>query len=162
MVRPGNLRRYVDLTLLATPLQVSFNNKTIGSIIQVFLCLRSLFRLLSVENRRGSCYFLTMIKKRLNHFASILLILPLLMVGLSFSPWEEHSFVGTQGPCDRDQCNTSECPVCPSSCSIDPYIKQEPESYHQLVISPFTVIPPNTLSDQGYVKSIFRPPTASL
>ena len=39
MVRLGNPRRYVNLTLLATPLQDIFIYKTIISGIQAFLCL---------------------------------------------------------------------------------------------------------------------------
>jgi hypothetical protein len=38
MVRPGELRRYVDLTLLAAPLQDSLAYKIIISEIQVLLC----------------------------------------------------------------------------------------------------------------------------
>jgi hypothetical protein len=37
MVRPGDLHRYVDLTLLATPLQDNYIDKTIISGIQVLL-----------------------------------------------------------------------------------------------------------------------------
>jgi hypothetical protein len=37
-VRPGNLRRYVDLTYLATPLQITILNKTIALKIATIGC----------------------------------------------------------------------------------------------------------------------------
>jgi len=66
--------------------------------------------------------------------------------------------------CDMDSCNHNlpTCPLCPSTGSLSPYLPNEAGNYLPLLISSLIIITPKTFSDQGFVKSIFHPPTSTL
>jgi hypothetical protein len=68
-----------------------------------------------------------------------------------------------QKPCDMDHCNPlPRCPLCPSSGTINLYLHPGAEVYLPPLHSSFLIISPDALSDQGFVSSIFHPPTSPL
>jgi len=104
-----------------------------------------------------------MLKKVPNILMSILLLLPLLTgVGWYFQTISNtsHSF---QKPCDMNGCNSNapKCPLCPSSGSVNLYLNHEAGTYLPILSSSFMLDSVSTLSDQGVIKGIFRPPTAT-
>jgi len=103
----------------------------------------------------------TMLKKALNIFISILLLLPLLTGGAGFSQMISADPPSFQKACDMDDCNPymPKCPLCPSSNSTIQLFHQEAAAYLPTPISSFILISVSTLSDQGVVKTIFHPPT---
>ena len=72
--------------------------------------------------------------------------------------------VSFQKPCDMNHCNSHmpKCPLCPSSGSINPYLYREGGAYLPPLASSLILISPEALCDQGYVRSVFRPPTSTL
>jgi hypothetical protein len=66
-----------------------------------------------------------------------------------------------QKPCDMNHCNphVPKCPLCPSPSSTNLYFSQEMGAYLPTLTSLFILITIDNLSDQGFVKSIFHPPT---
>lgn len=72
--------------------------------------------------------------------------------------------------CDMDShCSTKTdnlklplCPLCPSIYSFSPYLSNASEIFFIPRISLLIIFPFETLRDQGYVASIFRPPTSIL
>ena len=103
-----------------------------------------------------------MLKKALNLFISILLLLPLFTEVVGFSQPVDNNPPSFQKPCDMDHCNPymPKCPLCPSSSSMSPYLPNGTRIYAPTLTSAFNPISADTLSDQGYVKSVFRPPTS--
>jgi hypothetical protein len=75
-------------------------------------------------------------------------------------PKDHHVEVSYQKPCDMDHCNpqTPKCPLCPSSNSIKSSLYQESEVYLPPLTSSGILVSTETLSDQGVMRSIFRPP----
>jgi len=67
-------------------------------------------------------------------------------------------------PCDMNHCNPymPRCPLCPSPGSGVPYLHQEAGDYIPTGATSFVLISINILSDQGYITSIFRPPTSTV
>jgi hypothetical protein len=102
-----------------------------------------------------------MLKKGLNIFISILLLMPLFTEVVGFPQRADSDPPSFQKPCDMDQCNPQmpKCPLCPSSGSISLYFYHGAESYLPVFTSSLAAVDINTFSDQGFVKSIFHPPT---
>src|SRR4030042_3019454 len=118
-----------------------------------------------------------MSKKVFKVVLSILLLLPLvggvfassdlLKFFLSSSeicPGNNIGEVSFQKPCDMDHCSPymPRCPLCPSSGSIHPYLYHEGGAYLPPLASSLVLISPEALRDQGFVRSVFRPPTSTL
>ena len=102
-----------------------------------------------------------MLKKALIIFISIILLLPLLTGAVGFSQTVNNDPPSFQKPCDMDHCNPymPKCPLCPSSSSMSPYLPSGTRIYAPTLSSLFNPISADTLPDQGYVKSVFHPPT---
>jgi len=102
-----------------------------------------------------------MLRKSLVIFILVFLLFPLFAgEGKLFKA------VGSTSPafqeaCNMDNCNPNmpKCPLCPSSSSINLYLNQETGAYLPILTSSLVLVCVDTLSDQGFVKSIFRPPT---
>ena len=105
-----------------------------------------------------------MLKKALIIFMSILLLLPLLTGAVGFSQTVNNDPPSFQKPCDMDHCNPymPKCPLCPSSSSHIPYLPNGARIYLPTLNSSFNLVSLESLSDQGFVKSIFHPPTSLL
>jgi hypothetical protein len=58
------------------------------------------------------------------------------------------------------QAEVSIFPDCPFSNCDDHYLRKETETYIREGISRLALMGPSILSDQGFVTSIFRPPTS--
>ena len=103
----------------------------------------------------------TMVRKGLNIFISILLLLPLFAGEAEFFQAVSHASTSFQKTCDMDDCNpmAPKCPLCPSFGSIHLYLYHEVAVYLPTPASSYIQLSVSTLSDQGFVKSIFRPPT---
>jgi len=103
-----------------------------------------------------------MLKKIINIFISILLLLPLYTGTFGFSSLGNNSPPSFQKPCDMDHCTPymPKCPLCPSSGSINLYLHYEVGNYLPVLASSFILSYASTLSDQGVIKAIFRPPTS--
>jgi hypothetical protein len=102
-----------------------------------------------------------MLKKALNIFISILLLLPLFIGEAGLFEAVSHASPSFQKTCDMDDCNPymPKCPLCPSSNSTIQLFHQEAAAYLPTPISSFILISVSALSDQGVVKAIFHPPT---
>lgn len=106
-----------------------------------------------------------MLRKFINSFVSILLLLPVFTgASTSFAPID-HDPPSFQKPCDMDDCdmddcnpNMPKCPLCPSSNSSIQLVRQEVADDLPTPISSFVLFTPGTLSDQGFIKTIFHPP----
>ena len=118
---------------------------------------------------------LRMLKKIVNLLLSVLLSIPLIVGAFAPSdaanallslpeicPRNQYTEVSFEKPCDMDHCNplTPKCPLCPSANSINPYLYQEGGAYLPPLASSLVLISPGTLSDQGVIRSVFRPPTS--
>jgi hypothetical protein len=103
----------------------------------------------------------TMLRKGLNIFISILLLLPLFTGEVGFSQAIGHASPSFQKACDMDDCNPNvpKCPLCSSSSSIILYLDRKTIVYLPASTSSYILLNVRTLSDQGYVKVIFHPPT---
>lgn len=107
------------------------------------------------------------LKKVLNIFISIFLLLPLFTEVARFPQTTDNDPVSFQKPCDMDDCDMDncdahmpKCPLCPSSGSMSLYLSNGIRIYTPIFTSSFNPISVDTLSDQGYVRSVFRPPTS--
>jgi hypothetical protein len=116
-----------------------------------------------------------MAKKVINALLSIVFSVPL-FTGIFASPDLSMSYLSSseicsgdnngeisfQKPCDMDHCNPNmpKCPLCPSSSSINLYLNHAAEAYLPTLTSSLILVSVDTLSDQGFVKSIFHPPTS--
>src|SRR4030042_674644 len=118
-----------------------------------------------------------MSNKVFNIVLSILLMLPLLggvfassdlpksfLSSSEICPGDNNGERSFQKPCDMDHCNPHmpRCPLCPSSGSIHPYLYHEGGAYLPPLASSLVLISPEALRDQGFVRSVFRPPTSTL
>ncbi|MGQ9777747.1 MAG: hypothetical protein ACUVQ9_11130 [Thermodesulfobacteriota bacterium] len=54
------------------------------------------------------------------------------------------------------------CPLCPSLYSFNPYLPNGGEIFFIPPVFSLIIIPLETIRDQGYVASVFRPPTSIL
>lgn len=108
-------------------------------------------------------YKILVLKKPLNIFISILLLLPLFTEGVEFSQSAENDPPSFQKPCDMDHCYPymPKCPLCPSSGSMSLYLSTGTRIYPPTLTSPFNPISTDTLADQGFVKSVFHPPPST-
>ncbi len=106
--------------------------------------------------------FLLMLRKGLNIFIAILLLLPLFAGETAFFQAVSHASPYLQKTCDMDDCNPNmpKCPLCPSFRSANVYLFHESVSYFPPLSSSFIIVSMDTLSDQGVVRTIFRPPTS--
>ena len=120
---------------------------------------------------------LIMSKKYLNILTCILLVIALLTwvlssAGLGFAftslsgpPCGKASGgPGLEKPCEMDHCSPDlpKCPLCPSFGFANPYLHQGVSDYLPPPDFSFTLASLDTLSDQGFIRSIFRPPTPTL
>jgi hypothetical protein len=118
-----------------------------------------------------------MSKKTINVLLSILLSMPLiagrfassdsgnpLLSFLEICSRDNYAKVSYQKPCDMDHCNPRmpNCPLCPSSNSINPSLCQEGEAYLPPLTSSDILVSAETLFDQGVMRSVFRPPKSIL
>jgi len=103
-----------------------------------------------------------MLKRTINLFISISLVLPLFSGMAVFSQVVNNHPSSFQKPCGMDDCNPNmpKCPLCPSSGSINLYLYHETGDYLPILTSSLILVSVYTLSDQGFVKSIFHPPTS--
>jgi hypothetical protein len=102
-----------------------------------------------------------MSKKSLNIIISILLMLPLLTGAEEFPQTVGSSVPAFQDLCHTDQCNPKmpKCPLCPSAGSTNLYFYHGLESYLPLFTYSLATVDFDSLSDQGFVRAIFHPPT---
>lgn len=120
---------------------------------------------------------LNMSKKYLNILTCIFLLIALSTWALNLSgqgfaftslsepPCGETSTgAGFKKPCEMDHCspNLPKCPLCPSFGSATPYLNQGVSDYLPPPASSSVWVSPDTLSSQGFIRSIFRPPTSIL
>ena len=105
-----------------------------------------------------------MLKKVLIVIISIHLLLPLFTGVSGFSTPISNSPPSFQKTCDMDHCypNLPKCPLCPSSSPIVQYFYSDTGDFLPPLNSSFILISIDILSDQGFVKSIFHPPTSIL
>jgi len=101
-----------------------------------------------------------MLKKALNLFISILLLLPLFAGGNGISIWINNDVPSFQKICHMDNCTPRmpKCPLCPSSSTIVQFFGLEAGLYLPAPISSFILVGVDTLSDQGVIRAVFRPP----
>jgi hypothetical protein len=94
----------------------------------------------------------------------VLVIIPSLLGAHEFFPLENFPGSASQGPSDTDPSGPlmPECSHGPSFEENDPYLYEGTEPYQPKTLSSFITIPPEVLLDQGFVRSIFRPPTSIL
>jgi len=94
----------------------------------------------------------------------VFVIIPSLLGAHDFSPLGNIPGSGSQSPCDT-------CPIGPlmPECShglsfeeIDPFLHEGTESYQPKTLSSLILIAFEAFLDQGFVRSIFRPPTSIL
>lgn len=118
---------------------------------------------------------LNMSKKYLNILTCIVVVIALLTwvlssAGLGFAftslsgpPCGKASDgPGFKKPCEMDHCSPDipKCPLCPSFGSQTPCINQGTLAYLPPLDSSFVLVCLDTLFDQGFIGSIFRPPTS--
>ena len=102
-----------------------------------------------------------MLRKGLNIFISILLLLPLFAGQAEFFQAVSHASLSFQKTCDMDDCNPNmpKCPLCPSFGSINLLLYHEVAVYLPTPASSYIQLSVSPMFDQGFVKAIFRPPT---
>jgi hypothetical protein len=146
-----------------------------ATLIYDFITNLNLFFLLRTLRFRVS--LLIMSRKPLKLSVSLLVLLPFFMGMFSF-PGAITAFTpmsqppcgktspgpGFKKPCDMDHCkpNLPKCPLCSSPGSAVPYLGQGALEYLPPLNSSSVLVYLDTLSDQGFVRSIFRPPTSVL
>jgi hypothetical protein len=102
-----------------------------------------------------------MLKRSINILISISLVLPLFS-GIAVFPQAVNNHPSSfQKPCNMDDCNPNmpKCPLCPSFSSINLYLNNEVGAYLPILDSSLVLVCVEILFDQGFVKSIFHPPT---
>jgi len=102
-----------------------------------------------------------MLKKSLVIFILVAFLLPFFAEEDGLLRAVSSAFPAFQNLCNMGDCNpnTPKCPLCPSSSSTKPYLCHETPVYLPTLTSSLVLVCVDTLSDQGFVKSIFRPPT---
>ena len=110
-----------------------------------------------------------MLRKIVHVFISILLLLPLLTGMPGFGQFANNYLPSFQKTCDMDDCDMDncnphmpKCPLCPSSNSFIQLFRQEVADYLPTPTSSFILFTSGILSDQGFVRAIFHPPTSIL
>jgi hypothetical protein len=112
-----------------------------------------------------------MLRKLINILISILLVVPLwtgtpssLGLAKNSDPQVRFQKPCDMNPCDMDDCapRMPKCPLCPTSGSFVPYLSNGSGIISPILNSSLTHTRDNTLSDQGVVKVIFRPPISIL
>jgi hypothetical protein len=103
----------------------------------------------------------SMLRKTSNILVSLLLLLPFFTGAGEFFYLSNNDTASFQEPCHMDQCNpyTPKCPLCPSVSSISLIFDQEGLIYLPTFNPSYIQIISETLTDQGFTKSIFHPPT---
>jgi hypothetical protein len=103
-----------------------------------------------------------MLRKILNIFISLLLLLPLFAGDVGFFQAVSHASPSFQKTCDMDDCNPNmpKCPLCPSFSSTNLYLYHQAAPYLPTPSSSFIFLSMDTLSDQGVIRTIFHPPTS--
>jgi len=103
-----------------------------------------------------------MLRKGLNIFIAILLLLPLFAGGSAFFQAVSDASPSFEKACNMDDCNPNapKCPLCPSFRTNNLSLFHDSVSYFPPLGSSFILLSLDTLSDQGVVRTIFRPPTS--
>src|SRR5512136_1688969 len=103
-----------------------------------------------------------MLKKALIIFILVAFLLPFFLEEGGLFKVVSSASPAFQKPCNMDDCTSSmpKCPLCPSSSPINLYLHQETEVCLPILTSSSIHVSVETLSDQGFVKSIFRPPAS--
>ncbi len=105
---------------------------------------------------------------RFRFISSILVavvIIPCLLGAHDFSPLGNILASESKSPCETNQRDPGkpECPNCISfEDSTDPFLYEHTETCQVKVVSPLIPVDPEALFDQGFVRSIFRPPSSIL
>jgi hypothetical protein len=101
-----------------------------------------------------------MLRKGFNVFISILLLLPLLGGQVESLKPVNHASPSFQKTCDMDDCNPNmpKCPLCPPFSSTHLYLYRDGAVGLPTLTSSYVELAVSSLSDQGFVKPIFRPP----
>jgi hypothetical protein len=105
-----------------------------------------------------------MLWRLLSTILVVLVIIPSLLGAHDFSRLGENPVSGSQSPCDTSPCG----PLMPERShglsfeEIDPYLYEGTEPYQPKTLSSLILIAPEAFLDQGFVRSIFRPPTSIL
>jgi hypothetical protein len=104
-----------------------------------------------------------MLRKGLNIFISILLLLPIFVGGAGSFQTISQASPSFQKTCDMDDCNPNmpKCPLCPSFSSIHLYLYYETVVCFPTPASSYILLSVRILSDQGFIKTIFHPPTTA-
>jgi len=110
----------------------------------------------------GYVILIAMLKKGVNIFISVILLLSLLSGTVGLPEMVKGGPPSFQKTCDMDDCNPNmpKCPLCPSSGYTNLYLHDEAGAYVPTPTSSFILLNVSTLSDQGVVKAIFHPPTS--
>jgi hypothetical protein len=107
-------------------------------------------------------------QKKISHvFMSILVLLPFFTVAPAFPQLANNDLPSFQKTCDMDHCDMDtcnpdmpKCPLCPSSSSFVQLFRQVVADYLPTPTSSFILFTSGILSDQGFVRAIFHPPTS--
>jgi hypothetical protein len=94
----------------------------------------------------------------------VLVIIPSFLGAHDFSQLGKDPVSGSQGPCDTGS-NGPLMPECSHGQSfeeIDPFLHEGTEPFQPKTLSSLILIAPEAFLDQGFVRSIFRPPTSIL
>ena len=103
--------------------------------------------------------------KLISSILVVLVIIPSLLRAHDFSLFGNILCSRSQSSCDTSQCDSQipECPNCVSmEDSIDPFLPEDTNIYQKEVVSALILLTPEGLLDQGFVRSIFHPPTSIL
>lgn len=117
--------------------------------------------------------------KKAYHTIITLFVLPGLTIGIvtffspafpSLLPENSHQNMRFQKACDmshcNDHCNSNmpkpKCPLCPSSGSANLVLHLDSGFYLPILTSSMVSISHILLTDQGFVRPIFHPPTTAL
>jgi len=101
-------------------------------------------------------------RRTINICLFILVFMPSLLGAHDFSPLG--NIRGPESQCPRDtnqrETRTPECPSCVflEEDSIDPFLHEDTESCQLKSVSPLIPTAAGALLNQGFVRSIFRPP----
>jgi hypothetical protein len=109
------------------------------------------------------------IRRTIYVLLSVLVLMPSGIVMQAFaSPappccCEKNAYAASfRAPCGMNHCSPAapKCPLCPSSNSSTPFIHAHRGAEVFLPRLSFTIATPQSLSDQGFVRSVFRPPAS--
>ncbi len=117
------------------------------------------------RSKRRMLNFCTMRWALISSILVVFIIIPSLLGAHDLSPFGNILGPGPQSPFDKNQHDSRmpECPNCVSwEDSTDPFLHEDTEIYLLRAVSPSSPIAPVVLLDQGFVRSIFRPPTSIL